>query len=128
MSAGTELRAALDAALAELALAGGLHAAEPERAPYPHGWIDAGPETDWGHKSGAGREVRLAMTIADVAPSPVRLHALMDAAEEELAGFAGPVAGWRLVSLHLLRTRAVRDAKGVWKGVIEFRARLLAGA
>src|SRR3712207_8570085 len=46
----------------------------------------SGPETDWGHKSGTGREIRLAVTIRDEGEEAARLRGLMSKAETAIAG------------------------------------------
>jgi hypothetical protein len=86
--------------------------------------IDA--EADWGHKSGTGRELRLAATLTAEGERPVRLRAATGAAEAALSSLGGLVDGWQLVTMQHVRTREVRRSKGGWAAVIEFRARLLA--
>lgn len=113
------------AALETLDIQGGVHDAVPERAAYPHAIVGTGPETDWGHKSGAGREVRIAVTIADKGRSAARLNGLMTAAEGAVLAIKA-VPGWSLVSLRFVRSRVARDQGGAWVGLIEFRARMLA--
>jgi hypothetical protein len=95
----------------------------PARAAYPYAAIDATTETDWGHKSAAGREVLVAITLWD--DEPVRLHSLADAAELAVSSVTDP-AGWELVNLLLVRRRVVRDVAGPWAAAIDFRARMLA--
>lgn len=124
MSAGAELQAAAVAALHGVAELGGVYDGPPVQAAVPYAVVEAGTEADWGHKSGAGREVRLAVTIRDEGERPVRLRRLMGEAEAALAGLAS-VAGWQLVTMRLLSSRAARDRQG-WVGLVEFRARLLA--
>ena len=119
------LAEAVIAALDALAIQGGVHDAAPERAAYPHAIVEAGPESDWGHKSGAGREIRIAVTIADKGRSAARLHGLMTSAEAAVLA-VDAVPGWSLVSLRLVRSRVARDRDGTWVGLIEFRARMLA--
>jgi len=123
MSAGEKLQQALIAALQ--AIGGiGVYDGPPLQAAHPHAVVEAGPETDWSHKSGSGREVRIAVSLFDKGERPVRLRALMAEAEAALDSAVSPV-GWQLVTMQLLRSRLVRDSKGVWAGVIEYRARML---
>ena len=122
MSAGAALQVALSQALAPLSELEGVFDGPPARASFPYVAIDAGSETDWSHKSGAGREVLIATTLWD--EEPARLQALADAIEQRLAG-VGAVAGWTLVSLVLVRRRIIRDVAGPWAAAIDFRARLL---
>ena len=102
----------------------GVHEGQPVQAVVPFAVVEAGPETDWSHKSGEGREVRLAVTLRDAGERPVRLRRLMGEAEAAVAGVA-VVAGWRLVKMRFVRSRVVAEARGRWAGVIEYRARLL---
>lgn len=141
MSAGTALRRAAMAAL------GGIEGmrvydAAPAQAALPFATIEVGPQTDWGHKSGAGREVRLAVTIWDKGATADRLGGLTAAVEERLADLGGdvvtpgapPQEEWRLVTMRLTRSRTVNDPRGsgpsgpgpAWVSVVEFRARMLA--
>lgn len=123
MSAGGALQAALANALAgELTLTG-IYDGPPARAAFPYVVIDAGSEGDWSHKSGAGREVLVALTLWD--EEPARLTEVADRVEMLAADF-GAVAGWKLVTMRLMRRRTVRDVAGPWAVAIDFRARLLA--
>ncbi len=126
MSAGGALQAALATALSGEARLTGVYDGPPARAGFPYAVIDAGSESDWGHKSGIGREVLVALTVWDDAPA--RLVELADAVEAVVAVVAGAggVAGWQLVSMRMIRRRTVRDVAGPWAAAIDFRARLLA--
>jgi hypothetical protein len=123
MSAGGALQAALAAALSGEGRLTGIYDGPPARAAFPYAVVDAGTESDWSHKSGAGREVMVALTVWD--EEPARLAELADAVET-LAADVGGLAGWQLVSMRLMRRRTVRDVAGPWATAIDFRARLLA--
>ena len=123
MSAGGALQIAIATALNALTDLTGVFDGPPARAAYPYAAIDATSETDWGHKSGAGREVMVGITVWD--DQPVRLHALADQVEEAMRAVSD-TAGWELVNLQLLRRRAIRDVAGPWAAAIDFRARMLA--
>ena len=123
MSAGGALQTALAAALDGISELTGVYDGPPARAPFPYAAIDAGTESDWSHKSGAGREVLVAVTLWD--EQPARLQQLADQAEALLSAL-DQVDGWQLVSLRLLRRRVVRDVAGPWAVAMDFRARLLA--
>ena len=123
MSAGAAIQAALAKSLTEVTDLSGVFDGPPARAAFPYVAIDASLESDWSHKTGAGREVLIAMTLWDDQPS--RLHKLADSAEERALAVA--VDGeWKLVSFVLLRRRTIRDVSGPWATAIDFRARLLA--
>lgn len=129
--ASVTLQAAAIAAITGAEGIGGVYDGLPIQAAFPHAVVECGPETDWSHKSGIGREVRLAATIRDEGERPARLRRLMAGAEAAIYGI-GTLEGWRIVSLHYLRSHAIRERRvsgspgvGRWAGVIEFRARML---
>lgn len=123
MSAGGELQSAIAAALSEVSELTGVFDGPPARAAFPYAAIDATTENDWGHKSGAGREVLVAITLWD--DEPVRLHALADEVESAMQSLPD-LAQWELVNLQLVRRRVVRDVAGPWAAAVDFRARMLA--
>jgi hypothetical protein len=90
--------------------------------------VECGAETDWGHKSGRGRELRLAVTLRDAGERSDRALAFAEVAEATIeAGLA--VDGWRLVTLMLVRRRTVAEGRGGragWAVTIDYRARMLA--
>ena len=123
MSAGAALQAAIVTALEPVEGLTGIYDGPPARAPYPYAAIDARDERDWGHKTGAGREVLCAVTVWDDVPA--RLEALIEAVEPALVEI-GPVEGWQLVTLNFVKRGLKRDVAGPWAGQMDFRARLLA--
>lgn len=123
MSAGGALQTQIAAALAGVTELSGIFDGPPARAAYPYVAIDATTETDWGHKSGVGREVLVGITLWD--DEPVRLHDLIDLVEQKLQSLPD-AAGWELVNLQLVRRRVLRDVAGPWAAAIDFRARMLA--
>lgn len=130
--AGEALQAAALAALKGIEGLG-VHDGPPVQAAFPYALADAGFEADWSHKSGSGRELRLAVTIRDKGERPVRLRRLMGEAEAAIAAVARSLEGWRLISLQFLRSRLVPDGRAIggapaadWAGLVEFRARMLA--
>jgi hypothetical protein len=107
---------------------GGVYPGPPLQAAFPHALVETGPESDWGHKSGRGRELRMAVTVRDLGERPDRAQALAETAEAAIeAGLE--VEGWRVVTLALIRSRTVAEGRGGkagWAVVSEFRARMLA--
>ena len=134
--AGKELQQAAITALQGVAGIGGVYDGPPLQAAFPYAVVECGPAADWSHKSGMGREVRLAATIKDKGERPARLHRLMDEAEQAMAGLGGELGGWRVVTFGFTRSQVVREVRGshppglegAWAGVIEYRARMLAVA
>ena len=125
MSAGAELVAAAVAALRDVAELAGVFEGAPLQAPLPHEIVDAGAESDGGHKSGVGREVRIAVTIRDEGERPVRPRRVMAGVEAALAN-APALPGWQIVTMRFLSSRTARDRQSGWTGLVEFRARMLA--
>ncbi len=125
--AGAALRAAAIETVEALDL-GGVYPGPPLQAAFPHALVECGPETDWGHKSGRGREVRLAVILRDSGERPERAQAFAEAVESAIA--AGLVVeGWRLVTFVMLRRRTVAEGRGGkagWAVAIDYRARMLA--
>ena len=121
--AGIVLQRALVAALAPV---GAVYDGVPPRAAFPY--ISIGPSivTDWSHKTGAGREHRLQISLWDDSDGHGRLRAMMTAVEAALAAFAPTLDGHQLVRFDFVRSFAVRDAAGPDQGVIEYRALTLA--
>jgi hypothetical protein len=126
MSGASEmLRAAAVAALERVDGIGRVHDAPPLTAAAPHALVEIDAEADWSHKSGTGREIRLAVTLTRDGERPVRLRTAAGAAEAALLQLGSDLGRWRLVTLRHVRTRELRRPPGAWSIVIEFRARLL---
>ncbi|MFW2829112.1 DUF3168 domain-containing protein [Sphingomonas sp. ID0503] len=100
----------------------------PARAAFPFVEIGDGEERDWSHKTGLGREIRLGVLVRDDGRSSARLQGLMGDVQDAVLGMARELHGFRVVSLVFVRSRVARDgAGGPWAGLVEFRARVLAG-
>lgn len=124
--AGEALAAAAIEALRGVAGLNAVHEGEPLQASCPFASVEAGPEADWSHKSGEGRELRLAVTIRDKGERPARLRTLLSEVEAALDGGLAVPSGWRVVTMVFRRARLVQARAGEWAGVIEYRVRLLA--
>jgi Protein of unknown function (DUF3168) len=128
MSAVMALQAALVAALAAHPdIAGkvsGIFDGPPPRAAFPFISISESITSDWSAVEASGREIRLAITIWDDGEAPARLHALVAAVEDVVAGMPRALTGWRLITTMLLRSLIIRDPSGPWAGVIDHRFRL----
>ena len=125
--AGAILQAAAIETLAALDL-GGVYPGPPLQAAFPYAVVECGAETDWGHKSGRGRELSLAVTLRDSGERPDRAQAFAEVAEAAIeAGLT--VEGWRLVSLAMRRRRTLAEGRGGrmgWAVAVDYRARMLA--
>ena len=103
----------------------GIYDGPPLGAAFPHAVIETGPESDWSHKSGEGRELRLAVRVQDKGERPGRLRALVAEIEAIVMQTGPDLAGWRLVSFAFLRETMLRSRDAAWTATIDYRARLL---
>lgn len=125
MNASGALIAAAGAALKTVPGLTGVHEAAPVQAAIPYVTVAAGMEGDWGHKSGAGRELRLSILLRDAGESPARLRALSGEAQAALEGLETS-GGWRLVTLIFVRSMIAAHGPGKWTAAIDYRVRMLA--
>jgi len=125
LGAGDALCAAAITALGGVADLNGVYDGPPIRAAFPYAVVEAGPESDWSHKSGAGREMRLAVAIRDAGERPARLRVLIQAAEAAIGGVEGALDGWHVITLMFLRSRMLREPGAGWAAAIDYRARML---
>lgn len=126
MTASGALHAALITALSGVA---GLNRAEPgasARASEPYAMIEPLIAADWGTKDRAGRELRVGVTVRDLAERAARLHDLTGAVETAVAALPVIISGWRIVSVAFLRARTVSEKAGNWAATLEWRVRMLA--
>lgn len=130
MTAEAALHAAVTVALAGVA---GLNRIEPGasvRASEPYVTIEPLVASDWGTKDRAGRELRVAVTVRDLAERAARLHALAGAVEAAVMALPAEVpaagGGWRIVSIAFLRGRTASEKAGTWAATLEWRVRVLA--
>lgn len=131
MSASLALQRGLHAALTGdagvMALLTGVFDAVPPGARLPYATIGTDVVTDWSRKDGEGREHRFQVSVWDAGAGTSGLKAAMAAVEAAVTGMDPALAGWRIVGLRFLRGFVVRDADGPAQGVVEFRARTVAG-
>lgn len=108
-----------------LAQVNGVFHRMPSRITVPYVLLDDVLATDWGTKDRPGREVRLAFTIRDGSQEAGDVSAIAAALETRLVAMPRSGTGYRLVSLHPLRSRTVRIGE-IWLVTLDYRARLLA--
>lgn len=123
--AAAAMAEAFVAALQNMEGLNGAYSPQPVQAACPYAVVDAGIESDWSHKSGDGREVRIAVTIHDEGEHPARPTRLAQTAETAVRAIPNDLPGWQLVNLVFLRSRTVRGAGPRWTAAIDYRARLL---
>jgi hypothetical protein len=97
------------------------------RASAPFAEVGEALSSDWGTKDVRGREVRVGVLIRDLAERPVRLGALVDAAQRAVEALPRDLDGWRVASVAFLRARTAAEGPGRWLAVLEWRVRVLEG-
>jgi len=98
--------------------------APPARGGLPYAVVDEPVLSDWSTKSWSGREGRVVLTLHDGGERPVRLRALLAAAEDGLDGLPADLGeGWRVVRLALVRSRVLRVGDR-WRGTSELLVRM----
>ena len=106
-------------------LISGIFDGPPPRAKFPYIALATGASLDWSHKGGVGRELSLGLTIYDDGVTAARLHRVMALVEEALETELEDVPGWQIVTFNFRRTRILRSAVGPWRGLVEYRAKVL---
>ncbi|MEG8044079.1 DUF3168 domain-containing protein [Sphingomonas faeni] len=98
--------------------------APPVRGGLPYAVVDEPVLSDWSTKTWVGREGRVLLILFDGGERPVRVRALLAAAEDGLE-LLDPVLGegWRVVRLALVRSRVLRVGDR-WRGTSEFLVRM----
>ena len=123
-------RAALLAWLAaDPVLAAGLNAIveeAPLRTSPPWLGIVASASADFSHKTGMGREARVALELQTLGDDPGEAAALVGAIEARLAALPSQQDGFRIASLAFLRARAEQRGEARRAVLLEYRARLIA--
>lgn len=126
----TALRSALVAWLrADTVLAGMINAIEeegPVAASQPHIALVASASADWSTKSGAGREIRLALELVDRSDDPAASAAIVSRVEQRIATLAPQQGGFRVVVTQFLRSRAERRARSMRAMLLEYRFLVMA--
>jgi hypothetical protein len=80
---------------------------------------------DWGTKDRPGRELRIGLTIEDDIETPTRIGGIMASADAAVQALPSPVAGWEIGSLRLVRSRLLRNNRGLWSALLDYRIRVL---
>lgn len=123
--AGQALADAVIAALRPIEGLNHVYDGSPLTAAFPHAVVEAGPESDWSHKSGEGRELRLSILVRDKGERPMRLRGLVAEIEARMGQIGADLTGWRLVNLVFVREAMLRETGAAWGAAIDYRARLL---
>ena len=126
----TAFRAALLAWLAaDPLLVAGLNTITEEaplRASPPWLGIVASASTDFGHKTGVGREVRVALELQTLGDDACGTAELTSAIEARVATMPADQPNFTIASLTFLRARAEQRGEARRAVLLEYRARLIA--
>lgn len=98
----------------------------PLRASLPWLAIGSSSSTDWGCKTHAGREVKIALDLQCRGDQPDSAATLVAAIEARVDSLPRLQAGWRVVSIAFQRASVEQRAESRRSVVIEYRFRLLA--
>ena len=98
----------------------------PLRASPPWLGIVASASTDFGHKTGAGREVRVALELQTLGDDACGTAALVGAIETRIAAMPADQPDFTIASLTFLRARAEQRGEARRAVLLEYRARLIA--
>ena len=117
-------RALVEWLRADTTLAGLLNAVEeegPVAASRPSLAIVASAAADRSHKSGAGREVRIAFELVDRTDDPAATAAIAGRIEHRIATLAPGQSGFRVATTQFLRSRVERRARSARAVLLEYR-------
>ncbi|MET1755031.1 DUF3168 domain-containing protein [Novosphingobium sp. RD2P27] len=98
----------------------------PARTSLPWLAIAASASTDWSTKSGAGREIRIALELHCRGDAPAAAADLVTAIEARIAALPAAQTGFSIVSSRFLRARAEQRGESRRAVLIEYAFRVLA--
>jgi len=98
----------------------------PLRVSPPWLGIVASASGEFSHKTGAGREVRIALELQYTGDDPAEAADLVNAIEARIAAFPSSQPSFRVASIAFLRARAEQRGEVRRAFLLEYRARLLA--
>lgn len=100
----------------------------PSRTALPWLALTTSASTNWGTKTLAGREIRVALELNFRSDDPLGGAALVAAIETRVESLPvdQSVNGFRIVSIGMIRARAEQRGEAVRVVVLEYRARALA--
>lgn len=121
----------IDWLASDAALAAGLNAVveeAPSRTALPWLALTTSASTNWGTKTLAGREIRVALELNFRSDDPLGGAALVSAIEARVESlpYDQTANGFRIASLAMLRARAEQRGESLRVVVLEYRARVMA--
>lgn len=88
--------------------------------------IVASASTDRSHKTGSGREVRLALELLDRSDDPATTATTAERIEQRIATLDPVQSGFRVVATNFLRSRVERRARSTRAVLLEYAFILIA--
>lgn len=98
----------------------------PVRASLPWLAIVASASADWSHKTGEGREIRVALELQARGDEPATAAQLVRSIENRVTAIPAEQDGFRIVSVQFLRARTEQRGGTARAVLLEYRFRLLA--
>ncbi len=98
----------------------------PLRASLPWLAIVASASSDWSHKTGAGREVRIAVELQARGDDPATAASLVKAIEDAVGTLPAEQPDFRIASQQFLRARTEQRGGTIRAVLLEYRFRVLA--
>lgn len=100
----------------------------PSRVALPWLALTASASTNWGTKTLAGREIRVALELNFRSDDPLGGAALVAAIEARVESlpYDQTASGFRIASLAMLKARAEQRGEALRVVVLEYRARVMA--
>ena len=98
----------------------------PVRASLPWLAIVASASADWSHKTGEGREIRVALELQARGDEPATAAQLVRSIENRVTAIPAEQDGFRIVSVQFLRARTEQRSGTARAVLLEYRFRLLA--
>lgn len=100
----------------------------PSRVALPWLTLTASASTNWGTKTLAGREIRVALELNFRSDDPLGGAALVAAIEARVESlpYDQTASGFRIASMAMLKARAEQRGEALRVVVLEYRARVMA--
>jgi len=98
----------------------------PLRASLPWLAIVASASADWSHKTGAGREIRIAVELQARGDDPATAASQVKAIEDAIGALPADQPDFRIASHHFLRARTEQRDGTMRAVLLEYRFRVLA--
>jgi hypothetical protein len=98
----------------------------PVRSSLPWLAIVASASADWSHKTGDGREIRIALELQARGDDPATASELVKRIEQRVQAMPANQSGFRIAAIHFLRARTEQRGGTTRAVLLEYPFRLLA--